>query len=74
MAIRVRVLPTPVMFEADREPTAKDDAATLGATVFCWWSFDGRFWFCVSAEKGKAVWLEQATFAPSVRSRMMARA
>jgi len=61
------------MFDADREPTAQDDGTTIGATVFSWWSFDGRFWFCVDPSRGAAVWLEQATFAPAVRSRMAQR-
>jgi hypothetical protein len=73
MAIRPRVLPPPVMFDADREPGAQDDGTAIGATVFSWWAFDGRFWLCLDPARGAAVWLEIATFAPSVRSRMTAR-
>ena len=70
MAIRVRVLPRPVMFEADREPTAADDGETIGATICSVWTFDGRFWFCVSPSRKAAVWLEQATFSSAVLRRV----
>lgn len=70
MALSARPLPPPVLFEADREPTARDDAATIGATIFSWWVHDGRYWFCVSPARGAAVWLEQVTFAPAVRRRL----
>ncbi len=70
MAIRVRVLPRPVLFDADREPTAADDGETIGATISSVWKYDERLWLCISPARQRAVWLEFATFAPGVLNRV----
>lgn len=66
MAIEAKPLPQPVLFEADRLPTANDDYATIGATPFSQWTYDGRRWVCQSADAGAAVWQEMA-LSPAVQ-------
>lgn len=60
MAVMARPLGLPVLFEADREPEATDDRATLGATIGSRWLFGTREWVCRDPATGAAVWHEMA--------------
>lgn len=44
-------------YSAEAEPTVDDDAGE-GYAVGSEWIYDGRFWKCVDATEGSAVWKE----------------
>jgi hypothetical protein len=63
MAVFARPLGLPVLFEADREPAATDDRATIGATLYSRWLYGSREWVCRDETPGAALWVELAASA-----------
>jgi hypothetical protein len=63
MAILVRPLGLPLLFDADRPPGAADDRDTLGARPWSRWFHDGREWVCRDDTPGAALWVELAASA-----------